>query len=364
LEIAGKTWKVFGHVVARLLRTKHMIWVSSQQVVIPGEELQFSNTQECAFLSWQRTDIDAFAATYSFPEKESFRLDAQLLLQSRNFGGETILNSFDEAVELKFWLFGGSARWIFGMGTKAALEDLDRYISKVDDAEKLNAGLQGIRGELAVNHVVGQYDDGVIELISEYVVETIAKRVGLKAISVMYNSPWVRNNPSVHGFVFEWDIFVQVETKKQLNLKDSGGQELTWVVDEDVTLNHFITDGITSSRMMIRPPKWNHPEYDGLYLTRDSEEKNHLIAWNASEAGSHKGKVDKLVVLLQQLSMRADQPISFDTVRFIFIIPEITLENFELPNASETLQARQVLSCGDWGFTEFEVLGVKPSSPG
>ena len=166
----------------------------------------------------------------------------------------------------------------------------------------------------------------------------------------------------MHGFVFEWDIFVQLETAKQLNLSDSRGQQFTWLVDEDVSLHHFVTNGVTSSRMMIRPAKWNHPEYDGLYLTRDNEGKSHLVAWNASEAASHKGKVDKLVVLLQQLSVRTHQPISFDTVRFVFIVPELVLEAFELPSTSETLHARQVLSCANWGFTEFEVLGVKPSS--
>ena len=53
--------------------------------------------------------------------------------------------------------------------------------------------------------------------------------------------------------------------------------------------------------------------------------------------------VDKLVVLLKQLSMQ-EHSISFDSVRFVFIVPDVALESFELPGSAETLQAVRVLS--------------------
>ena len=248
---AAVTWGVFGKLPVRLLGTKHTIWVSSLQVVIPGEELSMSNTTEILFTSWRLDELRNFAHTFSDTKKAAFIEDAKSIFPT--------LNSFDATINAKFWLFGGSATWMFGMSASLARKDIDRYIEKVDNADKLNAGLQGVRGDLAVNHVVGRYDDGSIELISSYVLECIAKRVGLKAICVVYNSPWVRNNPSVHGFVLEWDIYAQVQAKQQLKLASPDGNELTWVVDEDVTLEKFLADGVTSARMMIRPPKWNRP---------------------------------------------------------------------------------------------------------
>ena len=356
-ERAAATWRVFGKIPFRLFRTKHMIWVSSQQVVIPGEELINSNTTELSFISWRPDELRAFAHTFSETKKAAFIEDAKLIFPS--------LDSFDAAIDAKFWLFGGSARWMFGMPAKLAREDIDRYIEKIDDAEKLNAGLQGVRGDLAVNHVVGRYADRSIELISSYVLECIAKRVGLKAICVMYNSPWVRNNPSVHGFVFEWDIFAQVQAKQKLELVTPEGHELTWSVDEDVTLEKFLADGVTSARTMVRPPKWNHPEFDGLLIERDDIAGiNHLIAWNASEAATHKATVHNLVALLWELATRDEQPISFSSVRFIFIVPKNDLANFRLPSDQKTLEAKQAFSVAPWGFTQFEVLGATPSSLG
>ena len=347
---AAATWGVFGRLPVRLLRTKHTIWVSSLQVVIPGEELSMSNTTEILLTSWRLDELRDFARTFSDTKKAAFIEDAKSIFPS--------LNSFDATINAKFWLFGGSATWMFGMSASLARKDIDRYIEKVDNADKLNAGLQGVRGDLAVNHVVGRYDDGSIELISSYVLECIAKRVGLKAICVMYNSPWVRNKPSVHDFVFEWDIYAQVQVKQQLKLASPDGHELTWVVDEDVTLEKFLADGVTSARMMIRPPKWNHPEFDGLYNERDIAGNNHLVAWNASEATTHKATVHNLVALLWALAKRVDRPISFSTVRFIFIVPKKDLATFKLPSDQKTLEAKQAFSVATWGFTQFEVLGA------
>ena len=143
------------------------------------------------------------------------------------------------------------------------------------------------------------------------------------------------------------------------------GDELTWSVDEDVTLEKFLADGVTSARTMVRPPKWNHPEFDGLLIERDDIAGiNHLIAWSASEAATHKATVHNLVALLWELATRDEQPISFSSVRFIFIVPKNDLANFRLPSDQKTLEAKQAFSVAPWGFTQFEVLGATPSSLG
>jgi hypothetical protein len=52
----------------------------------------------------------------------------------------------------------------------------------------------------------------------------------------MYNSQWVRENSSVHGFVFEWDIFVRVQPENFLELSDAKEHKIFWHVDKTVSL--------------------------------------------------------------------------------------------------------------------------------
>jgi hypothetical protein len=65
---AGKSWKVFG-LDSRLYKNFHMIWVSSQQVLVAGEHLQRHNIERHIYFSWSETDIIGYAATFSPTEK-------------------------------------------------------------------------------------------------------------------------------------------------------------------------------------------------------------------------------------------------------------------------------------------------------
>jgi hypothetical protein len=114
--------------------------------------------------------------------------------------------------------------------------------------------------------------------------------LGLEAIKVMYSSHWVQHNPSVHGLVFEWDILTRLDKLKQLHLSDINGDESMWTVAKTVRLTEFARTGMTQERLLVCPEKWNHPEYDGLYVYRDTQ-GTQLVAWNASEATTHTGKV-------------------------------------------------------------------------
>ena len=113
---------------------------------------------------------------------------------------------------------------------------------------------------------------------------------------------------------------------------------------------------------MVRPEKWNHPEYDGLYIYRDVQGGLHLVAWNASEATTHSGKVSKLVALLLSLSMRDDEDaIDFQSVRFLFIVPNQHVNDFSLPSGSDALLAKQQFRKKQWNFPGFEVWGARCS---
>jgi hypothetical protein len=379
LADAGRSWDVFPVAPDR----HHMVWVSSQQVVLPGEELEQYEIEEVSYCSW--TEEEAFTFASSFDETTRKQITSDVVRSfPKRLDPSSPETSFDDALKIKFWVFGGSARWMFGMETKLAFEDLQRNINKIDDIETLHAGLVGVRGNIAVDHAIAMYrgdDDTFVgdsmdvgnegsfdletklfqfQLISSYVLEYLSKRIGLRAITTMYRTPWVRENPSFHGFIFEWDTLTQIESTKRLVLQDGNGDETTWIVEESVPLAALVRRGISEnvSRIMVLPQKWNHPEYDGLYISTDDHGHRHLVAWNASEAVTHSGRVNKLVILLDDLAQRVDT--TFASVRFIFIVPTDQMNEFSLPGGSEALLASQQLF--SWSFAGFEVLGATPST--
>jgi hypothetical protein len=175
----------------------------------------------------------------------------------------------------------------------------------------------------------------------------------------MYGSHWEISNPSVHGFVFEWDILTRLQKFKHLTLTNPHGDEITWMITKYACLAEFSRNGVTADRLLVCPEKWNHPEYDGMYIYRDQQQGVHLVAWNASEATTHSGKVSKLVAMLEAFSQREHNAINFVSVRFLFLVPTDEVHNFQLPSASDNLLARQQHAA--WGFQGFEVFGTSRS---
>jgi hypothetical protein len=127
-----------------------MIFVTSQQVVIPGEELAPTETTKYEFLSWSLKDVLAFTNDMSDNEKHKFSRDFEGLL-TKNFSLTNATETFEDVVKAKYWIFGGSARWMFGLTSERAWSDLLDFFAAVYDVEKLQNGLSGDRSHFAVN---------------------------------------------------------------------------------------------------------------------------------------------------------------------------------------------------------------------
>ena len=103
------------------------------------------------------------------------------------------------------------------MEMEEALKELSRFVEAIDDVKILKAGLIGSRSKRAVNHVIAmdrsatRERSGTFKIASTFITETLSSELGLEAIRVMYASRWVKSNPSVHGFVFQWDILMRLE---------------------------------------------------------------------------------------------------------------------------------------------------------
>jgi hypothetical protein len=338
------------------LEYDQMVWVSCQQIVIPQEILLELGWLEIPCSSWTREEIDAYVGVMSAQEKAAIVADFKGEMAGRIDDRDY---SMEEVVEIKSWFFGGSARYMFGLTMARALEDMESHVGKINDVEQVFRGLTGSRGPLSVNHIISHFPDADDEfgLLSPYVIELLSTKVGFAAIKMFYRSSWVRGNPSVHGFVFEWDLFTQIKQYGELGLSSNQGGDMdtTWTVDEDISLMSFLAGICTAARIMVRPEKWNHPEYDGLYIHTNQQGERELVAWNASEAVKHTGSVTKLCLLLREIGNRSpdDHPLIFDKVRLVFIVPTENIGTLKLPSDSAQLVARHQLM--GWRFSGFEI---------
>jgi len=364
LKEAGESWKMFGG-NALLYAECHMIWVSSQSLAVPLEHLQTLNMTRFLFFSWSEDEIHQFAKSFHDGKKNAFIQEVVSATPPSRLATAAIVD-FDLALEIKMYYCGCSARWMFGMRMEEAIDDIETYLEKVQDSRSLLYGLSGSRAVAAVNHLIAMYQSndpekkGDFRIASKFIMERLSHMVGLEVIRAMYTSGWVQGNPSVHGFVFEWDIITRLNKFKSLTVVDSLGTEIVWQITRTQRLAEFLRGGAPQHNVLVCPEKWNHPEYDGLYIFLENGVL-HLIAWNASEATTHTGSVRSLLVMLESLSRRDRNQINFATLRFVFLVPRVQMDEFRLPNDSASLLARQQLAA--WGFMGFEVCGTERSEP-
>ena len=335
-----------------------VVWVTSQQVSVGGEDLAASRMDLLNHYSWTEGEASSFLSLLPQNIQDQLRTDMNQALAST-------FATAAEALAAKFFHFGGSARWLFSMNFAEAYQDLSFYADSIANADLVHRGLMGERSNLAMNHITAEYPPGLgvwtlpkYEIASKFLVKLIALKVGVSAIVAMYNSKWVRSNPSVRGFVFEWDVLAQAEHRKSIQVKNNSSVHLeSWNCDSFITLEQFLTlSPQRDTGIMVEAPVWNYPEVDGLYLTIQNNAM-HLIAWNASIATTHSGHVHNLQVLLENLAQRPTNPLYFQSVRFAFIVPMETLPHFKAPNSTA---AKKSLSA--WSFDTFEVYGMEPSS--
>ena len=116
-------------------RSGKQVYVTSQQVVIPEEHLMEQNMVEFYDSSWTKSDVEDYASKMDAARRNQLLTDYQ---------GTTSQNcTFNECIESKYWYFGGSAKYMFGMTMQRALKDLEKLASAVPNAEMVLNGCRG-----------------------------------------------------------------------------------------------------------------------------------------------------------------------------------------------------------------------------
>jgi hypothetical protein len=124
----------------------------------------------------------------------------------------------DQVVKNKYALVGGSARWMFGGDENFARREIEEALKSVSDYSTIFKGLQGPTHSESVNRLLSVFrTDFSYEstLISHYVGVRIARRCRLEFLHMAWDQPLRKTNPSWDGWIFQIDVFHNLERCKE-----------------------------------------------------------------------------------------------------------------------------------------------------
>jgi len=196
-------------------------------------------------------------------------------------------DSREEMIYDKYFIAGGSARWMFSFTTDQAIADIDKNIKKVSNIQDLSAGFLGNRSLLAVNHLVMQLRLGNF-FMSEFIARQVAEICEISFIQQAANCALAKTIPTFDGWVFEADFLLQIRlsetNQKPMVLRTSEKNiESLWNVNQRV---HFLSVEKLSDCLCtvntqeigkfhledhnwLIPKKWNQGGYDAVQILPD-----------------------------------------------------------------------------------------------
>jgi len=308
--------------------TRKLIFISSlQAIIIKTEDATFTRH----FVpSWKLEDYQNAFSDDSF-------LDSHLEFLSGDSDAELADNILN-----KYFLAGGSARWMLGFTPAKVVEDAMLHVNKGWDIKDLVAGLTGTRSNLAVNHLLQSIDkEESVFLVSEFVTRLLTEKCALEFLKVAINCPLAKN-PSFDGWIMEADFLLQIRlSEKQMrsislldfqNSKEAEFKVANWFALLCIPFTDVVeiaslvtTDSLlgTEKRHLIidntwlLPQRWNQGCYDAIQLL-SSDKLNVVRIIQVTRAGSHSLKFKYINTLLNSLDTAG---FKITSVELVFILP-------------------------------------------
>eukprot|EP01124_Arcella_intermedia_P017106 TRINITY_DN237_c0_g1_i1.p1 TRINITY_DN237_c0_g1~~TRINITY_DN237_c0_g1_i1.p1 ORF type:complete len:576 (+),score=89.48 TRINITY_DN237_c0_g1_i1:33-1730(+) len=238
-----------------------------------------------------------------------------------NLGNE---ESRTEKLLEKYYVAGGSVRWMFYLNVEEAYTSAEQHLDKAANIQLLNSGLEGIRSVNAVNHLIMIDENGNVFPVSEHVARKIAEKCETSFITSAYNSILAKTNPTVDGWIFEADFLMQLHfaTRKsppEICLFDfETNSEIAFKVRDCIpfkNISDIITYPLLDSVWLI-PTRWNQGCYDVIQLLPNKG----VRFLQVTRAKSHDLKLKHIVLALESLELSI--PFSnIQTVEIGFVIP-------------------------------------------
>ena len=233
---------------------RKIVVVTSQQINIPLHDLKAAGSTRWPMPSWTWDEYRTAC------ENEDFYQQVKRFLPEEG--------TKQEKLDVKYYLAGGSARWMFGLSFAELPKEINDQIVKVQNKNDLLAGLNGNTWAGAVGHLTMVNSRGKEVLVSLYVMSKVAETVDVESNFLMKVRQYARqyNNPAFEGWVVEFDFLFRV---RQAEAEDEylglivhqhpGGEQEMWPV-VSITCEVDPTNRQQMQNLTIKEGSWFFPK--------------------------------------------------------------------------------------------------------
>ncbi|EKX38477.1 hypothetical protein GUITHDRAFT_115440 [Guillardia theta CCMP2712] len=230
-----------------------------------------------------------------------------------------------EKIKLKYYLAGGSCRFMFETPASLVKERLDEALSFCSNLEVVFSGIVGDSSPQAVNHLIACFKyngESNWMPVSKYVATKLAEAAELDTLKRLF-SRYGASNPTTRGLLFELFFFKKI--KLGLSLRYRGSQEVRqW---EGCPVITFDAKGgmqtLPAERTCLKPVNPLQGGYDAIIV----EPRGKLVEFvQVTEADVHSFKLAFFAEALTGLGI----PAAGWKVRVVFMVPQDRLESFRI----------------------------------
>ncbi|EKX41856.1 hypothetical protein GUITHDRAFT_112000 [Guillardia theta CCMP2712] len=230
-----------------------------------------------------------------------------------------------EKIKLKYYLAGGSCRYMFETPASLVKPRLDTALRLCSNLEIIFSGNMGDSSPQTVNHLIACFEyngESNWMPVSKYVATKLAEAVELDTLTRLFSKYGVRN-PTTRGLLFELFFFKKVQYG--LSLRYRGSQELTqW---EGCPVITFDAKGgmrtLPAERACLKPVNPLQGGYDAIIVEPRRKQVEFV---QVTEADVHSFKLAFFAKALTGLGI----PAAGWEVRVVFMVLPERLEDFRI----------------------------------
>jgi hypothetical protein len=220
----------------------------------------------------------------------------------------------DEKLQSKYFVAGGSARWMFQFTLKDAIDDIKTQISKVGtDAALLLKGLAGERSNTSISHLFCSFNEATF-IISEFATRALAEKCEESFLISARNSK-LAQNPSFDGWILEAEFLYRLRAKEVKVYKNNKDVHLS--VAEKFSFVDFsdIQKPLSLDNVWFIPMRWNQACFDCVQALPDFGFRFIQVTRSMTHTIKKKYVVDFLNHFVDTLSIKVN------LIEFWFVVP-------------------------------------------
>ena len=180
-------------------------------------------------------------------------------------------DSLQEKLEAKFYFAGGCARYMLEWKTAEVIQEIDKLVREQDVLRRFPSSATGNLSRTLTDRLLRVYDAEKRYIVSKYAEARISFNLGPRYIRDLANQACIRGNPVADGTFLEAFFFACAWTggiKLCEKISDDKYVDVKWVsrVDMKIFDPSRPTPLTCPLETWLKPTKWNHAAFDGVFL--------------------------------------------------------------------------------------------------